>query len=594
MKKIKHKILLTFLLTFLVFIVFTNGYNIFGLLQSNKSSITDVRKTLYNDYDKMIKGEVETSTSLLTMYYDEYVAGNLTEDEAKTQAKTAIKKLRYSTEGYFWIDDLNGILIAHPIIPEKEGTNRIEIKDPKGVFLIKEVITAAKDNKNLGYIDFQWEKPDDVGTGKLSAKRAYSKLFTPWNWVVSTGNYVDTIDAIVSTKQVELTSDLKNNIIAIGIFSVILLIAVGILGLRLSKKISEPIVKIMRAFEKDENGQISIQEIKLKSSNEIGSLATTLNEMSLQVRSFISGVIKESKNVSNSANTVEADMSLLNNQIQEISQATEQISAGMEETAASTQEMNATATEIVTSVESIASKSQEASISVVEISKRASTLKSDFILAVNDGNSILNDVKSKLDNAIEESKSVTQINELADAILQITQQTNLLALNASIEAARAGEAGKGFSVVASEIKKLAEDSNSNVSRIQSIIKTVTNSVSNLSDNSSKLLEFMSTNVKDNYTIMLNASDDYENDAKNLEVLVSDFKGTAEELHISILNIMKAIDEVTSSSNEGSEGASTISERLMLVTEESESLLLQSNISNQYSQNLISLVSKFKM
>ena len=259
----------------------------------------------------------------------------------------------------------------------------------------------------------------------------------------------------------------------------------------------------------------------------------------------------------------------------------------------STEEMNTTAAGIVTSALSMASKSREASISVSEISKRASTLKADFMLAVNDGNSILNDVKSKLDNAIEESKSVAQINELADAILQITSQTNLLALNASIEAARAGEAGKGFSVVANEIKTLAEDSSNNITRIQSIIKIVTNSVSNLSSNSSKLLEFMSTDVSKNYNLMLDASVEYENDAKNLEQVVSNFKVTSEELHSSILNIMKAIEEVTSAANDGSVGASTISERLMLVTEKSEGLLAQANISNQYSENLINMVSKFK-
>lgn len=593
MKKIKNKILLTFLLTFSIFVIFTNGYNIFQLLQSNKVAITEVNKILYDDYDKMIKSEVETSTYLLTMYYDEYKAGKITENEAKLQAKVAIKKLRYNTDGYFWIDDLKGVLIAHPITPEKEGTNRINIKDPKGFFLIKGVIAAAKDNKNLGYTDFQWEKPKDVGTGKLSPKRAYSKLFVPWNWVVSTGNYVDTIDTLVTAKQVTLNNELKNNIITIGMFSIILLIAVCMLGLSLSKKISEPIVKIMKAFEKDEHGQISIQEITIKSNDEIGLLATTLNEMSSQVRNFIKGVVTESNNVSNSANMVEDDMSVLNKHIQEISEATEQISAGMQETAASTEEMNATATVIVASALTMASKSREASISVTEISKRASTLKSDFKLAVNDGNSILNDVKSKLDIAIEESKSVTQINELADAILQITSQTNLLALNASIEAARAGEAGKGFSVVANEIKTLAQDSSSNVTRIQSIIKIVTNSVSNLSSNSAKLLEFMSTNVKDNYNLMLDASDEYENDAKNLEELVSNFKVTSEELHESIQNIMKAIDEVTASANDGSEGASTISERLMLVTEKSKGLLAQANISNQYSENLINMVSKFK-
>jgi methyl-accepting chemotaxis protein len=169
-----------------------------------------------------------------------------------------------------------------------------------------------------------------------------------------------------------------------------------------------------------------------------------------------------------------------------------------------------------------------------------------------------------------------------------------LALNAAIEAARAGESGKGFAVVADEIRQLADDSKSTASKIQSVIKTVIESVDNLSASSVELLRFMATNVQADYELMLKASDGYNSDAKHLELLISDFRSTAKDLHASIQNIMKAIEEITSATNEGAEGTNNIVQRIELVTEKTVKLLMQTNESNKYSEKLLELVSKFKM
>ncbi|PKM50344.1 MAG: methyl-accepting chemotaxis protein [Firmicutes bacterium HGW-Firmicutes-7] len=594
MGKIKYKILFAFLITSSIFIMLTGVYSIVNLMQLNEMETETIRTILFDDYDKMVKNQVETAIGVLNTYYDDFSEGQITEDQAKEAAKKAIKKLRYNKEGYFWIDDINGNLIAHPIQPDQEGINRIDITDPNGIELIKEVIDAAKDNKNAGYTDYMWEKPQDAGTGKLSPKRANSQLFKPWNWVISTGNYVDDINSIVDSKRLVLSENLNKNIIAIILFILVSLVAIDIVGIILSKKISDPIVQLVKGFEKDEHGQIRLHQIQLNSKDEIGLLSNTLNEMSSQVKNFIDGVIQVSENVSYSATTVETHMSDLNKQIKEIAVGTEGISAGMEETAAASEEMSATTTEIVGSIESIASKAHEAAQSVSEISERAGTLKSNISAALHKGNLIYTQSKTNLDKAIEESKSVLQINALADVILQITNQTNLLALNAAIEAARAGEAGKGFAVVADEIRKLAEDSKSTASSIQNIIQTVTSSVGNLSDNSIQLLNFFETNVKTDYDLMLNASDEYNNDAKNLDIIVTGFSNTAEKLQVSIQSMMKAIDEIALASNDGAESTSDIAQRVLLITEKSNELKIQANESNNYSEKLLHLVSKFKM
>jgi len=104
------------------------------------------------------------------------------------------------------------------------------------------------------------------------------------------------------------------------------------------------------------------------------------------------------------------------------------------------------------------------------------------------------EAEKNLNKAIEDSKAVEQIDILTDSILQITNQTNLLALNAAIEAARAGEAGKGFSVVADEIRKLAEDSRRNATKIQEITASALKSVKQLAKNATIVLNFLINDV----------------------------------------------------------------------------------------------------
>ncbi|MFA9463574.1 MAG: methyl-accepting chemotaxis protein [Velocimicrobium sp.] len=594
MKKIKYKILITFLATSSFFILLMGIYSLFSIQKIDVQESNTIKTILYDEYDKMICNEVNTACQILNYYYSKYQDGTLSEVEAKAQAKEEVKALRYGDDGYFWIDDTDGILIAHPIQPEVEGTNRIDLKDPNGIELIKEIISAAKENKNSGYTDFEWEKPQDVDTGNSSPKRAFSELFKPWNWIVSTGNYVDDMDATVAQKSLEMNQEFKKN--SISIISIIFLSLVGItiVGIILSKQLSKPIIQLVKAFEKDENGQITIQQNKIQSKNEIGLLASTLNVMSTQIREFIGGVVNQSENVTGSADLVRNDLSILNDRIEEISATTEEIAAGMQETTAISQNMSERSSKILESSQEMSTKAQIASVSVEEISKRADLLKSDFAITVENGNSMIRTVQKKLNQAMEDAKAVGKVSELADVIVQITEQTNLLALNAAIEAARAGEAGKGFAVVAEEIRHLADDSKNTVNKIQDVIKSITTSVDALTENANALIDFISSNVKNDYNTMLSASDGYSKDAKYLEHTILDFNSTAQALQVAMEDMTKAMTEIASATYEGAEGASDIAHSVDLVTERTSKLLVQADESNQYSKNLMDLVARFKL
>lgn len=594
MKKIRTKILLSFLITSSIFILSIGGYSFFTLLNLNNNQALVMNEMLFDDYDKMIKGQVESAESIVNTYYNYYKDGTMSESDAKEAAKKVIKEIRYNVDGYFWIDGTDGMLIAHPISPDQEGTNRINIEDPNGVKLIEEIINTSKRSEKSGFTNFMWAKSSSSGEEQVTPKRAYSKLFQPWNWIISTGNYVDDINLAVENKREELNKSLIENVIAMGVLVVIALIAMTIVGIFISGKISKPIIKIVKAFEKDSNGQISIKKLEIKDKDELGLLANTLNILQEQIKDFIEGVVSEADKVNKAANTVEKDMIILNNSIEEVSATTEEVSAGMEETAASTEEASNTASSITIDVEGVLKKANEGVTIVKEISSRADNLKSTLNTTFKNGEVILNEAEKNLKGALEEAKAVNKINELADAILDITEQTDLLALNAAIEASRAGDAGKGFTVVAEEIRKLAEDSKNTASKIQDVIKIIVGSVDNLSNNSIKILQFINTNVKEDYNFMLKASDDYDEDAKVLYALVSSYNSTSEQLLISIKNMMKAMDDITKATTEGATGTNSIAERSMVISENLHNLLAQASKSKESSEALKTLVLKFKI
>ena len=134
--------------------------------------------------DILIKSEVETAVSMLQAIFTKYQKGEMNLVQAKKLGADLLRELKYGTEGYFWADTIEGVLVAHHFRRDAEGKNRLEAKDTQGTFYIKELL--AKGKAGGGYVEYWFPKK---GETIAQPKRSYVLLFKPFRWVVGSGYY---------------------------------------------------------------------------------------------------------------------------------------------------------------------------------------------------------------------------------------------------------------------------------------------------------------------------------------------------------------------------------------------------------------------
>ncbi len=163
------------------------------------------------------------------------------------------------------------------------------------------------------------------------------------------------------------------------------------------------------------------------------------------------------------------------------------------------------------------------------------------------------DILAVLEEAIENSKSVDQVTKLTKDIVKISSKTNLIALNASIEATRAGESGKGFSVVAAEIKSLANSCSETAEHIQEVNQFVTNAVYNLSKHSQDLADYLSDTILMEFQEFVCSGRQYKEDADYVKEMIDAFNSRIDRLRNSMTEIAGSIESITKAIDEGAGG-----------------------------------------
>jgi methyl-accepting chemotaxis protein len=439
-------------------------------------------------YKSEIKSQVQSTMSILQSEYDKFQAGEKTEEQAKYDAKEIIRAMRYRDDesGYFWIDDTDYILVMHPILVDNEGNNRYDLEDKNGVMIIQEIMKVCQSADKGGYNEFYFTKADGV---TVAPKIAYSQIFEPWGWVVSTGNYVDDMDLEMADVKNALDGAAASTLYRIDIVTIVMVAVSLIIAFLYGKQIIRPLKDIQAFAGSLSEGDLT-KKVSTKKNDEIGRTAVALSAAQDNIRSLLSEITELSNDVTNALHKFDSTFNQMSGSISEVSTAVESIAGNVSTQAGSTcdaaEQAGVMANHIERSDSEIKSLDSNAR-DMKQLSEKSMNTLNQLIQINDKARSNISAMHEQTENT---NKSVQQIQMAANLINEISDQTSLLALNASIEAARAGEAGKGFAVVADEIAKLAQQSADSVEEIGVVVSTLLSNAAK----SVEIMEEMSASV----------------------------------------------------------------------------------------------------
>lgn len=586
--KVKFKMLIL-LICVVVMAIFNLMIARYCLRTMKENALDQLEQQIRDDYDTNIKEEVQNAISMLDAVNKKCENGEYTLEEAKKIGADILRDMRYGEAGYFWADQTDGTNVVL-LGSATEGTNRIGTTDANGYTMVKYIIENGQ-QPGGGFTDYVFPKE---GETEYSPKRSYSLLYEPFGWVVGTGNYTDYIDDIVAAQRAEYEAIYNENLRNLVIIIIGFLIVIAFVAVVISGNITKALDIVMKDIDVISNGDFSkkINESLLKRKDDFGILANCIENMRGEIQSLVAKVKERAETLDDLVIDIKSSVSTMNEEVEDVSATTQELAASMEETAASSEEIAAMSQNVGDAVKNIADRAQDGANQIVSIRERAANGKKETESRRRQIDNIISEIGQSLEKALQDAKVVEQIDALAESIIGITSQTNLLALNASIEAARAGEAGKGFAVVADEIRNLAEQSKETVTHIQEVTGNVTIAVNNLSSDSTKLLNFVSHDISKSIDGFGKMADSYNDDAENMDSLMTEFSETSKDLQNSVEGILGAIVEVSTASNEGAAGTTNIAGKAVSLTNMSEDILNNASGANDVALQLKENISKF--
>jgi methyl-accepting chemotaxis protein len=467
------------------------GLSVLGLLGIGALDSRELASSLKQQKQIELQHLGELALGIVKEEHAAAQKGDIAVADAQKRAMVRLAALRYGNNDYFWINDMQPRMVMHPIKPELDGKDLTSFKDPNGKALFVEFANVARKD-GAGFVDYEWPKP---GFDKPQPKLSYVAGFTPWNWVIGTGVYIDDLSA-------QTWASTQRTLLVTGL---VLLFALAV-SMMVARGITKPLQRVTVAMNDLAGGRLDVEVPGIGRRDEVGEIAAAVEVFKSNAIARQGLEAEQRQAETRATGRRKADMQKLADEfegtvggiIETVSSASTELEAfagTLSSTAERAEELTtmvaAASEEASTNVQSVASATEEMASSVNEISRQVQE-------SARIAGDAVDQARTTTERVGELSKAATRIGDVVELINTIAGQTNLLALNATIEAARAGEAGRGFAVVASEVKALAQQTakatgeiGQQITGIQSATQESVDAIKEISGTIEKLSEISS-------------------------------------------------------------------------------------------------------
>jgi methyl-accepting chemotaxis protein len=380
--------------------------------------------------------------------------------------------------------------------------------------------------------------------------------------------------------------------IRMTVIFIVMVLLLLITNFLLNKMILEPLMVFIRFANKSSDKDLSLK-IELKTHDEFEQLGNSLNQMVQNIQSILDENLQSSEQLAVAASEMTSLTGKVDAATQEITKTMEQMSKVTEEQYENVHLSVVASQQMAETAQLVATEAQKAANLSTQVSQRARNGEE----IIQEINSKITQLKETVDNSAEVvrklGKSSVEIGKIVDVIRSISRQTNLLALNAAIEAARAGEHGRGFSVVADEVRALAEQSTNSAIQIVALVNEIRSETMTAVD----AMELGTQSVDEGSKLVLSARQTFNDITQSVNQTVNtihEIAAASEEQAASSQEMTGTMETVAAISKQNVSSANQVASASKEQRIDMENLSMSAAQLEQMADNLTSMVGRFKV